>query len=317
MNGPRTEPERASWERAELIGALQKIGLSDREAALYLAALRHRGGTAPELAREAGVDRVAGYRLLEAMRAQGLVEVTLERPRRFVATRPGLLFERVLRRRRESLARDEAEVRALLGAFERFAVVDGAAPPRYQVVTGTALVEEHLREAFDRAKEEVAVLSTARGLRESLRADIHLGVGPLLERGGKFRLIAESDPRIHSLLGRFALLRERYPRAEIRLLAPQTARVTIVDRTEAILFLVPDPRLGTLEQVAVWTNHTDFVSGQAQWFEALWERAGPHLVRAPGTPAREMADPWAETPSRRRGAASATGTASDHLGPRS
>jgi sugar-specific transcriptional regulator TrmB len=250
------------------------------------------------------------------MRSQGLVDITVERPRRFVATPPSVLLERVLRRRRETLERDEGTAREIVEAFERFGADEGGDTARYQIVTGTSRVWEHFREMIGRAREEIAVLSTARGLRDAFRVDLHHSLGPLLERGGRFRLLAESDPKIHGLLERFSTLAERYPQAEVRQLAPQPSRVTIVDRSEAIVFLVPDAHIGPLEQIAVWTNHPDFVAGQMTYFKAMWERAGSGSLRPPTPASTGRTPPRARASRRATGATPRSGTGSTGPPPR-
>src|SRR5271169_415672 len=106
-------------EWSELVASLARFGLPEREAKLYLAALRRGRATARELTRDATVDRVLGYRILDAMRAQGLMEVTAERPRRYAPLTPSALLDRDLRNRRtrlqeaETLAKELAEHLAL------------------------------------------------------------------------------------------------------------------------------------------------------------------------------------------------------------
>jgi sugar-specific transcriptional regulator TrmB len=302
---PAPVPERSSaWQ--DLIEGVRQFGLSEKEAPLYLVLLQRGRATARDLAREVGLDRVLGYRILDSMRARGIVEITMERPRRFVATPPRALFERVLRDRREGLARDERLAHELPEPLDRLGSPDSPEAPRYQIVAGTSRVYEYFREMLGRAREEVAVLSTQRGLRDSFQVDLHNHLGPYLDRGGRFRLIVESDVRIRGLLERFERLSHRYPKAQVRQLSPQPSRVTIVDRNEALVFLVPDAHASPVEQIAIWTNHQDFVNGQTLYFNAIWETAGSGSLRPP---------PPATTPrSRPRRPAARSGTATPWRG---
>src|SRR5947208_12414257 len=70
---------------SEASDALQRIGLSRYEALVFVNLARAGATTAGDIARASGVNRVQTYRALEGLEAHGLVEVTLERPRRYAA----------------------------------------------------------------------------------------------------------------------------------------------------------------------------------------------------------------------------------------
>jgi sugar-specific transcriptional regulator TrmB len=149
-------------EFEELVGSVGRFGLSDREARLYLALLRKGRATARELAHETGLDRVLGYRMLDALRIRGVVEVTAERPRRYAAVPPRALFERSLRERASSLAQDEVLATTLAEALPVLVREVNDAAPRFQVLQGTPAIFAYLREMLRRAQEEVCAMVTHR-----------------------------------------------------------------------------------------------------------------------------------------------------------
>jgi sugar-specific transcriptional regulator TrmB len=270
VSRPRGEPA-AEWN--ELVASLGRFGLSEREALLYLASLRRGRATARELTRDVGLDRVLGYRILDGLRARGVVEVTAERPRRFAPVDPRALVERDLRGRRATLANDERLGMGLAEALATAAAPAAAGAPRYQVLAGEGRVYDGLREMVERARERIDVMLTFRSLRSSLAHDLQGRVADFLRRGGHVRLLLEDDPRLRPTLARFRRSLRGNRRAEIRLLDPQPGRLTVVDGGEAVVFLVaaaPDRRV---EEVAVWTDNPEFVSAQSQHFERSWAAA--------------------------------------------
>jgi sugar-specific transcriptional regulator TrmB len=282
-------------EYEEVVEAVARFGLSDRESRLYLALLRKGRATAPELAHETGVDRVLGYRMLDALRARGVVEVTAERPRRYAAVPPRALFDRALRERATALAEDEALAAKLSETLPTLARSVGDGAPRFQVLQGTPSIFAYLREMLRRAQEEVCAMVTRRALQGSVDYGLPLELPRLLRGGGRFRLLVESDPRVRRLVDRFARVTRRFPLAELRQLSPQPTRLTVVDRAEAMLFLVPEARSGQLEELAVWTDNPAFVLGQLHYFNVVWEGAGsaslkppPMTVVRPGGTARRL-----------------------------
>jgi sugar-specific transcriptional regulator TrmB len=259
------------WD--ELVAAVGRFGLSNREAALYLGLLRRGSATAAELAREVALDRVVGYQLLDSMRVRGVVEATADRPRRYRPTAPDTLFEQTLEERRESLREDERIARAL---SRRLTVRDVPAltgASRYQVLSGTARAYERLAEMIRHARRELAVMLTQRSLRESVRFGFPDRVQGFLEARGKFRLILESEPRPAPLVLKAEVALRPFARAQVRHLARQPTRMTIVDRSEALMFLVPELRDAATEHVALWTDFAGFVAGQSAYFESVWRSA--------------------------------------------
>jgi sugar-specific transcriptional regulator TrmB len=276
-----------------LASSLTRFGLSDREAVLYLASLRRGRATARELTRDAQIDRVLGYRLLDAMRARGVMEITAERPRRYAPIPPAAFLERHLRGRRDSLASDEEFARELSVQLAAAAVATSDAAARYQVLSGPSNIYDYLGEMTERAREKIEVMLTFRSMRDSLDHDFGRKLGPFMARGGTFRLILESDPRLPPTLARFQRSIRRFPSVEIREMGPQPSRLTIVDGREALLFLVPESTDRGSDQVAVWTDHPGFVQGQRSYFHRAWlsavralpsRSASPPMSRGRGRP---------------------------------
>ncbi|MCI4335662.1 MAG: hypothetical protein L3K17_00480 [Thermoplasmata archaeon] len=259
-------------EWAELIVTLARFGLPEREAKLYLAALRRGRATARELTRDAAVDRVLGYRLLDAMRVQGLMEVTAERPRRYAPVPPAQLLERDLRNRRAVLQEDERVAEELRGHLARLAA-PSSDTPRYQLLVGSPRVYDYLQEMIGRATESIDVMLTFRSLRESLEHGLQTRIAPFVAGGGTVRMLVEADPRLRPTLLRLRRATRRYRKAQIRERMPQPTRLTIVDRKEALVFLVSEAKDRHVDEVAVWTDHPSFVAGQQLFFDQIWSES--------------------------------------------
>ncbi|MCI4321404.1 MAG: hypothetical protein L3K18_08195 [Thermoplasmata archaeon] len=268
-------------EFEELVSSVARFGLSEREARLYLSLLRKGRASARELAHEAGVDRVLGYRMLDSLRARGIVEVTAERPRRYAAVPARALFERALRERASQLSEDQTLATTLAEHLPRLVREVEDSAPRFQVLQGTPAIFSYLGEMLRRAQEEVCAMVTHRALRGSVDYGLPVELPRLLKSGGRFRLIVESDARVRQLVQRFEKVARRYPLAELRQLSPQPTRLTIVDRAEAMLFLVPEARTGQVEELAVWTNNPAFVLGQLHYFNVVWDGAGSASLHPP------------------------------------
>jgi sugar-specific transcriptional regulator TrmB len=273
-------------DRNEMIQSLVRFGLNEREAQLYLALLQRGPSTAPELAREAGSDRVVAYRMLDALRARGTVTVTAERPRRYVPVAPRTLFDEHLETKRSGITEDEKLATALTELLPTYLDQSQAGAPRFQVLPGAPGIYPLLREMVKRARTNLSVMITHSGLRRSVEYGIQQEIPRFLRSGGRVRMIVESDPRVRSVLHGFERSSRLFPSLEIRQLYPQSARVTIVDDREVLIFPVPNGHARGVQEVAIWTDNPDFIRSQGLYFDGMWERAGPatwRVRRAPRT----------------------------------
>jgi sugar-specific transcriptional regulator TrmB len=258
-----------------LLSAMGRFGFQDREAHLYLLLLRRGRATARELTREAEVDRVIVYRTLDNMRQRGLVQVTAERPRRYVALPPTLLFERSLTERRRVLEEDVALARELGQNLPQITQELVAGAPRFQLITGAPAAYPILRDMIARAQRELCVMLTFRSLRASMEVGTFHPLGDFVRRGGSVRLLFEDDPRLPLALKRFEGPRRRYPKLEVRVASPQRARLTLSDQRESLVFIVPETGRDHVEEIALWTDTVDFARAEQSFFEALWSTATP------------------------------------------
>jgi sugar-specific transcriptional regulator TrmB len=275
-------------DAGELVEAMGRFGFQEREARLYLLLLRRGRAPARSLTQESGIDRVLAYRTLDAMRARGIVQVTAERPRRFVALSPTVLLERSLAERRRALEQDAVLARILAEQLPRItaSILEGA--PRFQLITGAAATYPFLREMLGRARRQVSVLLTYRSFRDSVAARTFDALTTFVAAGGRFRLVIEDDLHLPAGLRAFDAARRRYPTIEVRTLQPQRARITVVDETEALVFVVPETHRQALDEVALWTDTPDFARAQQAHFESVWDAASPVAPprRAPRASAR-------------------------------
>lgn len=267
-------------DRKDLLRALIRFGLSDREAQLYLALIQRGPSSAPEAARESGSDRVVAYRTLDALRARGAVTVTAERPRRYVPLPPRTLFDEHLEVRRAGIAEDEKLAAVLAEMLPSQSGLGERGAPRFQVLPGSAGIYPLLREMVKRARTDLSVMITHQGLRRSVEYGISRDIPRFLRAGGRVRMLVESDPRVRNLLQGFVRSGRKYPTLEVRHLYPQSARVTIVDDREVLIFPVPNGHARGVQEVAIWTDNPDFIRSQTLYFDGMWERAGPATWRA-------------------------------------
>ena len=256
---------------SEASEALQRIGLSRYEALVFVNLARAGAATAGDVARASGVNRVQTYRALEGLEARGLVEVTLDRPRRYAARALQDVFDMIADEKKAELEKLDAVRKKLL---EEWPKISGRRrePPsvRLQVIKGRAQIYRTLRQFVASSREEVLAFTTTKGLQRSYRAGINEALVAAMRRGVKARLAADINETNEVLMARVS----KY--VPLRHVDRQRARFIIVDRDSILAFLIQDEK--TLRgdgETALWTNSPDFVKAHLEFFEKSWASGVP------------------------------------------
>jgi sugar-specific transcriptional regulator TrmB len=260
---------------SEASEALERIGLSRYEALVFVNLAQAGAATAGDLARASGVNRVQTYRALESLEARGLVEVTLDRPRRYAARAINDVFEMIADEKRAELEKLESVRKTLLEAWPKISGRMREPPSvRLQVIKGRTQIYRTLRQFVSGAKKEVLAFTTTKGLQRSYRAGINEALIGAMRRGVKPRLAADISEANMALMARVA----KY--VPLRHVDSQSARFIIVDRDSIFAFLIQDEKTIRGEaETALWTNSPDFVKAHLQFFEKAWAGALPAVRR--------------------------------------
>jgi HTH-type transcriptional regulator, sugar sensing transcriptional regulator len=259
----------------EAASALERIGLSHYEALVFVNLARAGAATAREIARATGVNRVQTYRALEGLEGRGLIEVTLDRPKRYAARALNDAFETIANEKRAELESLDAIRKSLVGAWARPSPGGRQAPSvRLQVIKGRTQIYQALRRFVGTAKREVLAFTTTKGIQRSYRAGVNEVLIEAMRRGVKPKLIADVDRSNSSLMSQVARA------VPLRHADRQRGRFIIVDRNSIFAFLVQDERTIRGEaETALWTNSPDFVRAHIEFFEQAWASGIPAETR--------------------------------------
>jgi sugar-specific transcriptional regulator TrmB len=104
--------------------ALEDLGLSDKEARVYLASLTLGRATADQLAKQSKIVRSTTYVQLESLMKLGLVSTYEEGKKTYFAPESPELLRRLLQQQKDSLATKERDIGAILP--ELFRLYEGA-----------------------------------------------------------------------------------------------------------------------------------------------------------------------------------------------
>lgn len=258
---------------SEAVKHLQACGLGRYESVTFLNLARMGAATAREVARASGVNRVQTYRSLESLEARGLVEVTLDRPKRYAARALSEAFDLFVDERRAELAAMEKVRESLLAAWPAIARRDRATV-RLQILKGRSQIYAALRRAVANAHREVLAFTTTKGILRSYRAGINDALSGAMRRGARARLIADLTLTNASLFEKVAR------HVPLRHVEDQRGRFIIVDGESMFAFLIQDEGgLRGEAETALWTNSPDLVRSHRDFFESAWKAGARAEVR--------------------------------------
>ena len=91
-----------------------KLGLSEKEAKVYLAALQLGGRTAQDIGKKAGVNRATTYVILLAMIKKGLASSFTKGKKTFFAAEPPEQLDHILRKREEAIFEQRRDLEKMI-----------------------------------------------------------------------------------------------------------------------------------------------------------------------------------------------------------
>lgn len=110
---------------------LKKLGLKDKEAAVYLACLELGSAPVQVIARRAKVVRATTYVILEALMAQGLVTTFKQGKKTLFSAEPPRQLLRLLEKQHDVITEKKHNLEALLPELQALMRQDGAPTVRY------------------------------------------------------------------------------------------------------------------------------------------------------------------------------------------
>ncbi len=269
-----TKPEKFtktdSYCRLEGVGVLTELGLSERQARVYLALLKACGGGALVVARLAGVPRQESYGLLSQLQQLGLARKNLTIPTSYTAT-PFIEAARLL------LERKTQELTAITLNANRLTSNLGQNQPAQPVIAPIApkpsfgeIVEgeggKHYQTAIEQAQVSVWVVSSWMRFRHfSYRFETQLKAA--LKRDVLLWFVAEKPPS-HSLP---TWINPSLPKYKFQLKTmPNSpdAAIAIFDGVQAAIAF--DKNACVTGGIDLWTTHPALVAMCEAYFFRVW-----------------------------------------------
>ncbi len=252
----------------KILSYLQDLGLTEKEAKVFFVLSKTGSATAPEVASMTEFSRLQSYRAIKGLLDKGLVEMSLDRPRRFTP----LKIEQVL-----NLLRQEAE-RKILDFEDKAPLLlkewksEGdlqfdKTKYSFRIIQGHKNVLKFRLMLCETAKKEISATMKPNDLMKLMIDGADDVFERLASNNVSFRGLSEVNEFNLDASKRF-LEFSRLQHTENSDLVP----FTIIDQQEALVCLSRDGT-GDVPENAIWTNHPEIVKILMENFEALWSQS--------------------------------------------
>ena len=268
-------------DERRLYEILRELGLSKREADIYLYLSRRGPQKAQSVAVQLNIDRAQTYRSLTSLQEKGIVELTIEAPTRYIAVPVEPLLESHIKDKKNEVARIEADKTELINYFKSIHTREPEYPmAKFQVITGKNGIYTKISEMVDQSKQEVLGLTTSLGLVQEDMAGIP---DTIVESARKkadvqFKMLANISKEdlniIKGIVKRLPAKKTNIQWRHIDLGSKFYPRFVIKD-DEAILYMVAEDNLSTSiqEDTGLWVTSKMFVSTLKASFMEIWRNA--------------------------------------------
>ena len=261
----------------ELVKILQNYGMDGEESQIYVHLLIQGPEGAGAIAKRLGINRVKAYRILKRLEGKGMVEAVLGRPVKYLATPLEEIVNRFIEDEKKRIRLMEAERKKLLEAYERIVerqprIVE----PRFRILQGRRSVFNFLSGMFERAREEIALMTTVKDLYRFT----YVGLDEILRRnaqnGVKVRILTEINEKTIGIIENYLGFAEVFHRN-----LPGPVRFITVDGKESFTSVLMDDSmsLNTEKDAGLWTDSSNYVEAMSKFFEDFWSRGADASIQ--------------------------------------
>lgn len=271
-------------DERRLYEILRELGLSKREADIYLFLSRRGPQKAHSVAVRLNIDRAQTYRSLTSLQEKGIVELTIEAPTRYIAVPIEPLLESYIKGKKNEVARIEAERTDVINYFKSIRAKEPEYPmAKFQVITGKNGIYSKISEMVNQSNKEVLGLTTSLGLiQEDFAGILDTIIESARQRSDvQFKMLAnisnENLNIIKNTVKRIPVKKTHAQWRHIDLGSKFYPRFVIKDEEEAILYMISKDELPTLtpmqEDTGLWVTSKMFVSTLKASFMEIWRNA--------------------------------------------
>ena len=265
-NGNESEVDHETEGAAAIVGYLQDFGLTLKEAKIYFLLSKVGSATASEIAAATQLSRLQTYRAIKGLLSNGLVEMSLERPRKYIPLKIEQALNLLGQEAERKILELEKKTPLLLKTWAALNDLTVDKPNySFRIIQGHKNVAKFRIMLYESAKRDISATMKPNDLMKCVLEGADDVFERLTTSNVSIRGLSEVNKVTLDASKRFlefSKLRHT-PHANI-------VPFTIIDEQEVLICLSGDGNNGAPEN-AIWLNHPDMVGLLKEVFEMLWK----------------------------------------------
>jgi sugar-specific transcriptional regulator TrmB len=252
---------------ASIVNYLEDFGLTEKEAKIYYILSRLGSASANEISSATKYNRLQTYRSVKGLLDRGIVEISLERPRRYTP----LKIEHVI-----SLLEQEAANRIVQLEYKKPLLLQkwsemtdfpvSRACCTFRIIQGSKNVFKFAIMLIESAEKNIDIAIKGNEITRWIIEDADNSLQKKTSKQVTERAISEFDKDNTKAIRRFLEF------CDLRHVSTlKTVPLLIIDRKEVLICLNGNNE--SAPENAIWTNHPEFVGMLNNFFNILWSNA--------------------------------------------
>lgn len=255
------------------IQTLISLGLTAKQAKIYLTLAENGPLITSEIAQIAKIDRADIYRAITKLQQQGLIETIIQQPIKIKATPLNQALSHLMDKKTEEYKEVKSAIQMWLdkAAEEKQNEDAMAEQPQFILLSHGKQVIKRISEAIERACQSVDVVlswkrfthGTVHAFAESMEA--------AWQKNVRFRFLIEQAPKSKTAKQLIQHCRQK-PLCQIRFISHHPRTIFgIYDKKEIFIILFPDKDLPG--SPALWSTSRSLIALAKDYFDMLWAAA--------------------------------------------
>lgn len=269
-------------DEKRLFEILSELGLTKREADMYIFLAKRGPQKAHSVAAHLKIDGAQTYRSLTSLQEKGIIESTIESPARYLAVPIEPLIETYIKGRKTEITRIETEKNELVDYFKSISTRETDYPmAKFQVVTGRNAIYTRISRMVDQARTEILGLTTSLGIIQEDTAGI---LDAIIETAKtkktvQFKMLAtitnENLTIMKNLIKKLPTRNSNIEWRHTDLASKVNPRFIIRDDEETTLYMMPQDEMSepTQQDSGLSIQSRIFVSTLKTSFMEMWRSA--------------------------------------------
>jgi sugar-specific transcriptional regulator TrmB len=252
---------------SSIVNYLQDFGLTEKEAKIYYILSRLGSANANEISSATQYNRLQTYRSVKGLLDRGIVEISLERPRKYTPLNIEHVISLLQQEAANRIMQLESKKPLLLQKWSEINDFPIAkANYTFRIVQGSKNVFKFAVMLFDSAKKDIDIAIKGDEITRWIMEDTDNSLQEKPPEQVKVRVISEFDKHNSPAMQRFLEF------CELRHVSSlDTVPIALIDGKEVLICLNGNTK--GIPENAIWTNHPDLVSMMTGFFNGLWSNA--------------------------------------------